>query len=104
MKMRLDEVLEAADIAQKTGSDIDQVIKNKIEAIKNNIYNNYAVRARAMADIIEDGDGILTQLFCRSGVLASAGICQTRWQVINMLRTRNETLFTRGEAHRAVNP
>lgn len=71
MKLRLDEVLTVANLAAQQGTSVDQAIENKINATKNDIYNNYAVRARAMADLIEDGDGILTMCFGEAGFLLS---------------------------------
>ncbi|MCB2090682.1 MAG: hypothetical protein KDF58_04475 [Alphaproteobacteria bacterium] len=74
MSLRLDEVLEAADLAEAQGTSVDDAIKNRIEAIKNTIYDNYALRARAMADLIEDGDGILTMCFGEAGFLLSLAL------------------------------
>lgn len=70
MSIRLDQVLEAAKCASELDADVDDIddaIKNKIEAIKSEIYDNYAIRSRAMADLIEDGDGVLTNCFGEAG-------------------------------------
>lgn len=71
MSLRLDEVLSTAKLAEEQGVSVDEAIANKIEATKNTIYDNYALRARAMADLIEDGDGILTMCFGEAGFLLS---------------------------------
>ncbi len=74
MAMRLDQVLEVAGTAIKLGENVDDAIKNKIDCIKQEIYDNYAIRARAMADLIEDGDGILTNCFGEAGFVLSIAL------------------------------
>ena len=74
MSLRLDDVISQAALAEEQGSDIDQAIENRIEAIKNTIYDNYAIRSRAMADLIEDGDGVLTMCFGEAGFLLSLAL------------------------------
>ena len=74
MKLRLDDILESARLADNQGVSVDEAITNKIEAIKNNIYDNYALRARAVADLIEDGDGVLTMCFGEAGFLLSLAL------------------------------
>lgn len=76
MSLRLDEVLSAASLAEEQGVSVDQAIANKIESTKDTIYNNYALRARAMADLIEDGDGILTMCFGEAGFLLSLAMAK----------------------------
>ncbi|MDG1437862.1 MAG: S-methyl-5-thioribose-1-phosphate isomerase, partial [Emcibacteraceae bacterium] len=76
MSLRLDEVLIAASLAEEQSLSVDEAIANKIESIKNTIYNNYAIRARAMADLIEDGDGILTMCFGEAGFLLSLAMAK----------------------------
>lgn len=76
MALRLDDILEVAKTADNEGLSIDQAIANKIESIKNTIYDNYAIRARAMANLIEDGDGILTMCFGEAGFLLSLALAK----------------------------
>tara|TARA_R110002096_G_scaffold436009_1_gene665079 strand:+ start:54014 stop:55441 length:1428 start_codon:yes stop_codon:yes gene_type:complete len=76
MALRLDEVLDVARAAEDQGLSVDQAIANKIDAIKNTIYDNYAIRARAMADLIDDGDGILTMCFGEAGFLLSLALAK----------------------------
>lgn len=76
MSLRLDEVLEAATIAEEQGVSVDDAIKNKIATIKASIYDNYAIRARAMADVIDDGDGILTMCFGEAGFMLSLALAK----------------------------
>jgi len=76
MALRLDEILEVAKTADDQGLSIDQAIAYKIDAIKNTIYDNYAIRARAMANLIDDGDGILTMCFGEAGFLLSLAMAK----------------------------
>jgi methylthioribose-1-phosphate isomerase len=76
MSIRLDEVLEAATLAEAQGVSTKDAIKNKIEAIKSTIYDNYAIRACAMADVIDDGDGILTMCFGEAGFMLSLALAK----------------------------
>ncbi|MDG1708736.1 MAG: rhodanese-like domain-containing protein [Emcibacteraceae bacterium] len=76
MSLRLDEMLSAASLADDQGVSVDQAIANKIEATKNTIYDNYAIRARAMADLIEDDDGILTMCFGEAGFMLSLAMAK----------------------------
>jgi len=74
MSLRLDDVIEAAELAEQQDTSVDAAIANRIEAIKNTIYDNYAIRARAMADLIEDGDGVLTMCFGEAGFILSLAL------------------------------
>ncbi len=74
MALRLDDILETAETAEKLGQDVDEAIANRIKAIQNKIYDNYAIRARAVADLIEDGDGILTMCFGEAGFLLALAL------------------------------
>lgn len=76
MALRLDEVLEVAATAEKLGTNVDDAIKNKNTAILKRIFDNYALRSRAMADIIDDGDGILTMCFGEAGFLLSLALAK----------------------------
>lgn len=74
MKLRLDDILDAARTAEKLGANVDEAIANRINAIKNTLYDNYALRGRAVADLIEDGDGILTMCFAEAGFLIALAL------------------------------
>lgn len=74
MKLRLDDILENAILAENQGVSVDEAITYCIESIKNNIYDNYAIRARGVADLIEDGDGVLTMCFGEAGFLLSLAL------------------------------
>lgn len=76
MKLRLDDILDAAHAAEELGTNVDEAITNKIDAIISTLYDNYALRARAMADLIEDGDGILTMCFAEAGFLLALALAK----------------------------
>jgi methylthioribose-1-phosphate isomerase len=71
MMQRLDQMLSVAKEALATNSDVDHAIATSIDAVLLGIYDDYTLRARAMADLINDGDGILTNCFGEAGVLLS---------------------------------
>ncbi len=74
MKLRLDNILEAATLAEEQGTSVDDAIANRIEVIKNNLYDSYALRGRAVADLIDDGDGVLTMCFAEAGFLVALAL------------------------------
>lgn len=76
MKLRLDDILESATLAEEGGTSVDQAIENRIEAIKNTLYDNYALRGRAVADLIDDGDGVLTMCFAEAGFLIALALAK----------------------------
>jgi len=69
IRLRLDEVLAAANTAIKENKSVDDAIASSITQTLQGIYDDYAIRARAMADLIEDGDGILTNCFAEAGFI-----------------------------------
>lgn len=76
MKLRLDQLLSAAELAEKQGTSVDDALANRIQAIKNNLYDNYALRGRAVADLIDDGDGVLTMCFAEAGFLVALALAK----------------------------
>ncbi|MFT6754231.1 MAG: methylthioribose-1-phosphate isomerase [Candidatus Azotimanducaceae bacterium] len=69
IKLRLDEVLIKATQAISNKHNVDEAIAASIKQILQGIFDDYAVRARAMADLINDGDGILTNCFAEAGFI-----------------------------------
>jgi methylthioribose-1-phosphate isomerase len=69
IRLRLDEVLIKATDAINNKQRADESIEASIKQILQGIYDDYATRARAMADLIEDGDGILTNCFAEAGFI-----------------------------------
>jgi len=71
MKQRLDDIVLLAQEALVNNDDVDLAVAGGIETMLSNIYDDYALRARAMADQIEDGEGILTNCFGEAGFILS---------------------------------
>jgi methylthioribose-1-phosphate isomerase len=69
IKLRLDEVLIKATGAINNKQNVDESIAASIKQTLQGIYDDYAIRARAMANLIEDGDGILTNCFAEAGFI-----------------------------------
>jgi len=69
IQLRLAAVLSTATEAVNNKQCVDDAIAASIKLILQGIYDDYATRARAMADLIEDGDGILTNCFAEAGFI-----------------------------------
>ncbi len=69
IQLRLDEVLTIARQAVKENQPVDKAIEASISQTLQQIYDDYAVRARAMANLISDGDGILTHCFAEAAFI-----------------------------------
>jgi methylthioribose-1-phosphate isomerase len=69
IQLRLDAVLSKATEAINNKQRVDDAIAASIKLTLQGIYDDYATRARAMADLIEDGDGILTNCFAEAGFI-----------------------------------
>ena len=69
IKLRLDQVLVKATEAINNQQNVDASIATSIKQTLQGIYDDYATRARAMADLIKDGDGILTNCFAEAGFI-----------------------------------
>ena len=71
MKQRLDQIIFIAEEAVTKGDDVDNAIAGGITAMLLDIFDDYTLRARAMADQIKDGEGILTHCFGEAGFILS---------------------------------
>ena len=69
IRLRLDDVLLVAENAINKKQNVDGAIEASINQILQGMYDDYALRARAMADLIKDGDGILTNCFAETGFI-----------------------------------
>lgn len=74
IRIRLDEVIDAAKDASENKQNIDQAIETSIKKTLIGIYDDYAIRARAMADLIDDGDGVLTNCFAEAGFILALAL------------------------------
>jgi methylthioribose-1-phosphate isomerase len=74
IRIRLDEVIGAAKGALDKKQNIDQAIEASINRTLSGIYDDYAIRARAMANLIDDGDGVLTNCFAEAGFILALAL------------------------------
>jgi len=74
MARRLDLLLAAADVALKQGASVEVAITEWIKGAITGLYENYAIRARHAASLIEDGDGILTNCFAETGLIVAVAM------------------------------
>ncbi|MGB1251028.1 MAG: s-methyl-5-thioribose-1-phosphate isomerase [Candidatus Promineifilaceae bacterium] len=73
MARRLDLAMEAAHAAHANRESLETAIVNWLATLREQIYTDYVARARFGAQLINDGDGILTMCFAEAAfVLAMA--------------------------------
>jgi len=71
---RLDLLLATAIAAIDSGEQVEGVIASWIESAITVLYENYAIRARHAASLIEDGDGILTNCFAETAFIVAVAM------------------------------
>lgn len=76
MSLRLDEMLKVGDIAIQAGQPAEQAILDRIESYRDQVYADYLVRARHGADLINDGDGILTMCFAETSFILALALAK----------------------------
>ncbi len=69
LSLRLAKAMDVAEQAIAAGDSIEETLLNWIEKSRDKMYEDYAVRGRLGADMIEDGDGILTMCFAETAFL-----------------------------------
>ncbi len=74
MARRLELLLESAVRALESGDSVENAIAEWIERAISALYENYAIRARHAASLIEDGDGILTNCFAETGFIVAVAM------------------------------
>ena len=74
MARRLDLLLGAADKALETRDSVENAISTWLESAITTLYENYAIRARHAATLIEDGDGILTNCFAETAFIVAVAM------------------------------
>ncbi|HHJ07352.1 MAG TPA: hypothetical protein ENK24_07615, partial [Anaerolineae bacterium] len=67
--LRLAKAMDVADQAIAAGDSIEETLLSWIEKSRDKMYEDYAIRGRLGADMIEDGDGILTMCFAETAFL-----------------------------------
>jgi methylthioribose-1-phosphate isomerase len=74
MARRLELLLGSAVQALESGGSVESTIAEWIENAITSLYENYAIRARYAASLIEDGDGILTNCFAETGFIVAVAM------------------------------
>jgi len=74
MARRLDLLLVSANEALDLGVSVEDAIVAWIENAITTLYENYAIRARYAASLIEDGDGILTNCFAETAFIVAVAM------------------------------
>ena len=69
LSLRLAKAMDVAEQAIAAGDSIEETLLNWIEKSRDKMYEDYAIRGRLGADMIEDGDGILTMCFAETAFL-----------------------------------
>jgi methylthioribose-1-phosphate isomerase len=93
MTQRLDQMLGVAKDVLATNGDVDAAIAASIEATLLGIYDDYTLRALAMADLINDGDGILTNCFGEAGVLLSFAFARKQGKDVTVYAPETRPYF-----------
>jgi len=69
LSLRLAKAMDVVDKAIANGDSIEESLLNWIEKSRDKMYEHYAIKGRLGADLIEDGDGILTMCFAETAFL-----------------------------------
>lgn len=80
IRYRLEDVLSIAKQAIDRGEDASAAIVGRITEILDEMYSFYARRARFGADLVEDGDGILTMCFAETSFVLAMALAKQEGQ------------------------
>ncbi len=69
LSLRLAKAMDVVDEAIANDDSIEETLLSWIEKSRDKMYEHYAIKARLGADLIEDGDGILTMCFAETAFL-----------------------------------
>ncbi len=73
---RLAEAMVVAEEALASGESVEAAILSWLDELRDRIYRDYAKRGRFGADLIQDGDGILTMCFAETAFILSLAMAQ----------------------------
>ena len=76
MARRLEMAMEAAVLALNEQRPVDKAIIDWLAGTRRNIYADYAKRGRLGANLIEDGDGVLTMCFAETSFILAVAMAQ----------------------------
>ncbi|NOX61664.1 MAG: S-methyl-5-thioribose-1-phosphate isomerase [Chloroflexi bacterium] len=73
---RLAEAMKVAEQALSQGESVETSLLNWLDKVRDQIYRDYFKRARFGADLIADGDGILTMCFAETAFVLSLALAK----------------------------
>lgn len=76
LALRLKDLMVAAKQAIVDGRSVEEAILTTIKAIRDKGYQDYLLRARYGADLIADGDGILTMCFAETSFILALALAK----------------------------
>lgn len=76
MARRLGDSLSVVKKAQEEGRSIETALLDWIKKLRDKAYESYAIRSRLGADLIEDGDGILTMCFAETAFILAMSMAK----------------------------
>jgi len=84
IRYRLEDVLTKAKNAVDAGTDPAQAILDRIKEILDEMYGNYARRAKFGSELVEDRDGILTMCFAETSFVLSMALAKQQGKQITV--------------------
>ena len=84
MARRLEETLIVVKKAQEDGQSIEKTLLDWIKNLRDKAYESYAIRSRLGADLIEDGDGILTMCFAETAFILAMSMAKNDGKKIHV--------------------
>jgi methylthioribose-1-phosphate isomerase len=76
MARRLGDSVKVANQAREAGKSMEQALLDWIKTLRDQTYESYAIRSRLGADLIQDGDGILTMCFAETAFILAMAMAQ----------------------------
>lgn len=76
LALRMEDMLAVAKGAIQQKQHVEQAILERIEALRDQVYQDYLVRARFGAELITDGDGILTMCFAETSFILALALAK----------------------------
>ena len=73
---RLADAMNAAEQALAAGESVEAALLSWLDDLRDRIYRDYLKRARFAADLIADGDGILTMCFAETAFVLSLALAR----------------------------
>jgi methylthioribose-1-phosphate isomerase len=84
LALRLEDLILVAKKAIIDGESAEQIVLDNIKTIRDEGYQHYMQRARYGADLIADGDGILTMCFAETSFILALALAKQDGKKINV--------------------